>query len=92
MRCRALAIIAPLAFLSYAGAGDAVAFSPRSHLAIPLVQRILPVKCTDAEKATCDKLWTDENYRKCILLQRPGADRPPCFSTRMACYQRCGGI
>jgi hypothetical protein len=91
MRCRALAIITPLACLSYAGAGDAVAFSPQSHLAIPLVHRILPVKCTDAQKAACDELWTDEGYRKCLSTRPPSALTPPCFSPRMACYRRCGG-
>ena len=93
MRCRTLAVITTLTCLSYAGAGDAVAFSPQSHFAIPLVHRILPVKCTDAQKAACDKLWTDETYRKCISMPEPRSpqDRPPCFSPRMACYQRCGG-
>jgi hypothetical protein len=91
MRCRALAVITALACLSYAGAGDAVAFSPQSHLAKPLVHRILRVKCTDAQKAACERFWTDENYRKCILLPDPRPLRPPCFSTRMACMQRCGG-
>jgi hypothetical protein len=76
MRCRALAIITPLACLSYAGAGDAVAFSPQSHLAIPLVHRILPVKCTDAQKAACDELWTDEGYRKCLSTRPPSALTP----------------
>ena len=90
MRCRALTILTTLASLSYAGAGDAVAFSPQSHLADPLVHRILPVKCTEAQKAACDKMWTDENYRKCISQPDPKPLGPACFSTRMACYQRCG--
>ena len=91
MRCRALAIITTLACLSYAGAGDAVALSPQSHLANPLVHRILPVKCTEAQKAACEKSYADPNYRKCILIPDAKARTPTCLNSLAYCIQRCGG-